>query len=114
MPSIMDSRDSAFIAAHVAIEAASELMRFKSEGFVNGYHPFGDPEPVAQLAEALLRTARIEADHFPQVDKEDQEYREGLNQLAAACASFLSDHCPGSALLVAGGPMEIEEKEIPY
>ncbi|WP_324694559.1 hypothetical protein [Novosphingobium sp. RL4] len=114
MGRVAEHQDSAFIAAHVAIEAASELLRFKREGFAIGLHPFGDPEPVAQLAEALLRTARVEADLFPGRDGEDQSYREALGQLASACANFLYDQCPGSALLLAGGPMEIPESEVPY
>jgi len=114
MTSFTEHQDSAFIAGHVAIEAACELLRFKREGCSIGFHPFGDPEPVAQLAEALLRTARIEADLFPGQDQEDKGYREALAQLASACANFLYDQCPGSTLLRAGAPMEIEEKEIPY
>lgn len=114
MPSITESQDSAFIAGQGAIDAAAELLRFKREGFAIGMHPFGDPEPVAQLAEALLRTARIEADLFPGNDQEDQDYRSGVNQLAAACAKFLSDHCNAPLALLTGAPAGITEAELPY
>ena len=55
---------SAILAAEAATEATVELLRFRREGMHCNF-PFGDPEPVARLAEALLRTARIERDLFP-------------------------------------------------
>jgi hypothetical protein len=89
---------SALAAAELATEATVELLRFRREGLAIGDYPFGDPEPVAQLAEALLRTARIEAELYPQHARIDSpvqtaEYLCGLGQLAAACVKFLEDQC---------------------
>ena len=88
---------SALAAAELATEATVELLRFRREG-LDGAYPFGDPEPVAQLAEALLRAARIEAELYPQHARIDSpvqtaEYLCGLGQLAAACGKFLEDQC---------------------
>ena len=83
----------ALIAGELAANAASELLRFHRVG-PEGFSAFGDPEPVALLAEALLHTARIEADSFPQTDTLNAAYVSAVGQLAAACANFLADQCP--------------------
>lgn len=83
---------SALVAAEQATQAAAELLRFRREG-PDGFSPFGDPEPVALLAEALLRTARIEAASFPATDELNAVYVSEVGQLAAACARFLTDQC---------------------
>lgn len=83
---------SALLAAECAGEAVVELLRFHREGS-DGFSPFGDPEPVAKLAEALLRAARIEGALFPPSDKLNAEYVSAVGQLAAACDKFLQDQC---------------------
>ncbi|WP_146037356.1 hypothetical protein [Novosphingobium guangzhouense] len=91
----------ALIAGELAISGASELLRFHREG-ADGFSPFGDPEPVAVLAEALLRTARIEADSYPQTDQLNAEYVSAVGRLAAACDHFLQDQCSLTVLDIDG------------
>lgn len=93
----LDHPARALLAAKAATEATVELLRFQREGFAGNF-PFDDPEPVAQLAIALLQTARIERDLFPNSalihdPVPSAEYLSALGQLAAACAKFLEDEC---------------------
>lgn len=83
---------SALLAAELASQATGELLRFHREG-PDGFSAFGDPEPVAVLAEALLRTARIEAASFDTRDRRNADYVSAVGQLAGACANFLDDQC---------------------
>ena len=88
---------SAMLAAQCAIEASAEMLRFHREG-MHCVFPFGDPEPVAQLAEALLRITRIESALYPMEARinspsQSAEYLCGLGQLASACVKFLDENC---------------------
>lgn len=73
-------RDSV-IAAHLAAEATSELLRFTREGPQLLGGPFGDVDVCTNLAEALLIAARIQRDHA--------EPDEDLNQLTGALERYL-------------------------
>lgn len=93
---------SAILAAEAATEATVELLRFRREGMHCNF-PFGDPEPVARLAEALLRTARIERDLYPHhlgSPAQADDYLSALNQLAGVCSNFLEDQCSLTVLEV--------------
>lgn len=93
----LDHPARALLAAKAATLATAELLRFQREGFAGNF-PFDDPEPVAQLAIALLQTARIERALFPREALVNDpvpsaQYVSALDQLAAACARFLEDEC---------------------
>lgn len=69
------------VAAHLAAEATSELLRFHREGPQLLGGPFGDVDVCTNLAEALLIAARIQRDHAgPDSD---------LNQLTGALERYL-------------------------
>lgn len=77
--------EAALIAACQAGDALAEVLRFMKEGPAFETSPF-DNEPVAKLAEATLAVARIEASQCQVIDEEE---REALGQLAAACAKVI-------------------------
>ncbi|WP_404480017.1 hypothetical protein [Novosphingobium sp. BL-52-GroH] len=93
---ILRQQRSSLIAAAATGDAGGELLRFHMEGARCNW-PFGDEEPVAKLAEALLRTARIESEIL-ECQPSAASYRSDLGQLAAACAKFLADQSVGIPL----------------
>ena len=81
----IDVNDAALIAACQASDAIAEVLRFVKEGPAYDTSPFND-DPVAKLAEATLAIAQIEANTCQVIDEDE---REALGQLAAACAKFI-------------------------
>ncbi|MBT0667001.1 hypothetical protein HT136_01295 [Novosphingobium profundi] len=99
---------STLLAASLAGDAVAELLRFHIEGPICNW-PFNEEaHPVARLAEALLRTARVEASCLD-IQPLAKDYCESLGQLAAACSKFLDDQANGDPL-----ETEIEEEELPF
>lgn len=93
----VDHAAGARLAAEAATEATVALLRFQREGQSASF-PFDDPEPVAMLAVALVRTIRIESALFPREalindPAPSAEYLSALNQLVGACLKFLDDQC---------------------
>ncbi|KPH66353.1 hypothetical protein [Novosphingobium sp. ST904] len=101
----------AMLAASLASDATTELLRFNLEGPICNW-PFGDAAPIEKLAEALLHAGRLEV-QILEAQPMATEYRDGLGQLAAACVKFLEDHCSGSPVLL-GVAEDIPESEVPY
>ena len=75
----------AIAAAHAAVEAATELLRFAKEGPVS--HDFAlEPKTIERLTDALKMAIDVDIDgvratHAPSADS--------LAQLHCACAAFL-------------------------
>jgi hypothetical protein len=79
---------NALIAAHQAIEAGSELLRFEREGMA-GYTAFGDMEVCEKLAEALAIACNIRLRHDEIVQVAAAEYDQ-LTSLKLLCQDFIA------------------------
>jgi hypothetical protein len=80
--------EAAMAAAHAAIEASAELIRYAREGDYSERSPFADVEVVSKLADALQLALDIEGDPKPDTYLDEDE----LAQLAAlklAVGNFL-------------------------
>lgn len=71
----------ALIAAHQAIEAATELLRFHREGAATDWGAFGEIEVVEKLAEALALACHIRLEHDELMDSDRDSERKALTDL---------------------------------
>lgn len=80
----------ALIAAHQAIEAAGELLRFHREGPATGWGAFGEMQVCEKLAEALsvACTIRLDRDELDVIDGDDE--RKALTDLRAICRDYIA------------------------
>lgn len=82
--------EAALLAAQLASEATTELLRFAREGAASPASPFTD-ETVSPLAEATLHALRIEPDPiFDPASAPDEYAREAA--LKARLATALRDY----------------------
>lgn len=83
------ARETAIVAAHQAVDAAAELLRFAREGAACNW-PFGDAEPLEKLAEALKIALEIELEHIEcQTHPDFADEKQMKGQMLAACTRFI-------------------------
>lgn len=85
-------QNAAVVAAGLASEAVTELLRYAREGYGLPSHPFGTQDPVVELAQAIVATAEIERDGLAALQGHDWAVEIGmLGQLVNACTKFVRD-----------------------
>ena len=83
---------TAVVAASLASEAVTELLRYAREGNGLPNHPFGTQDPVVELAQAIEIAAKIERDGMASLEGQNWAEEIGmLEQLIAACNKFVFD-----------------------
>lgn len=77
-------------AAHRAVSAADELLRYATEG-PNWPEPFGTEEPVELLADALKMALELARDHAADGGRDPREYDHARARLLGEVSRYLED-----------------------
>jgi hypothetical protein len=74
--------EAAMAAAHNAIEASVELIRYAREGAYSGRSPFADIDVIHRLADALQLALDVEGDPQPDtlLDENELAQRDALKE----------------------------------